>query len=144
MNLADQHRKNRSDLGAARTTEAGKLASLKVERAAIDGRRKAVEADLGPVRYSRRWQACQPQGGEGGHRRTAQGRRGRSRPSALLATLLSSTDEQTMRWFILVVAMLLDPAAVLLLLVSAEGPTFVARHRTGAQQANKQRNQVII
>jgi hypothetical protein len=61
-----------------------------------------------------------------------------------LATLLGSTDEQTMRRFILLVAMLLDPAAVLLLLVSTEQPTFVARHRTGAQQANKQRNQVII
>jgi hypothetical protein len=52
----------------------------------VDGERKAVEADLGPVRY--------------------------------LATLLGSTDEQTMRWFILVVALLLDPAAVLLLRVA--------------------------
>ena len=47
---------------------------------------KAVEADLGPVRY--------------------------------LATLIGSSDEQTMRWFILVVALLLDPAAVLLLLAA--------------------------
>src|SRR6516165_974553 len=86
MNLADQHRKNRADLVATRTTEAGKLATLKVERAAIDGERKAVEADLGPVRY--------------------------------LATLLGSTDEQTIRYFILIVALLLDPAAVLLLLAA--------------------------
>ena len=71
---------------AGRTTEAGKLANLKVEKAAVDGERKAVEADLGPARY--------------------------------LATLLGSTDEQTMRWFILVVALLLDPAAVLLLLAA--------------------------
>jgi len=52
----------------------------------VDGERKAVEADLGPVRY--------------------------------LATLLGSTDEQIKRWFILVVTLLLDPAAVLLLLAA--------------------------
>ena len=63
------------------------LANLRIEKAKVDGERKAVEADLGPVRY--------------------------------LATLLGSTDEQTMRWFILVVALLLDPAAVLLLLTAA-------------------------
>jgi hypothetical protein len=86
MALAEEQRKNRADLVANRTTEAGKLANLKVEKAAIDGERKAVEADLGPVRY--------------------------------LATLLGSTDEQTMLWFILVVALMLDPAAVLLLLAA--------------------------
>jgi hypothetical protein len=59
------------------------LADLRIEKAKVDGERKAVEADLGPVRY--------------------------------LATLLGSTDEQTMRYFILIVALLLDPAAVLLL-----------------------------
>jgi hypothetical protein len=69
MNLADQQRKNRAELVATRTAEAGKLAELKVQRAAVDGERKAVEADLGPVRY--------------------------------LATLLGSTDEATMRAFIL-------------------------------------------
>jgi hypothetical protein len=57
-----------------------------VQEAAVDGERKAVEADLGPVRY--------------------------------LATLIGSTDEATMRYFIPVVAMLLDPAAVLLLLAA--------------------------
>ena len=67
-----------------RTTEAGKLATLKVEEAAVDGERKVVEADLGPARYS--------------------------------ATLIGATDEVAMRYFILVVALLLDPAAVLLLL----------------------------
>jgi hypothetical protein len=51
MVLADAQRKNRADLVAARTAEAGKLATLKVEKAAVDGERKAVEADLGPVRY---------------------------------------------------------------------------------------------
>jgi hypothetical protein len=86
MVLADQQRKNRAEPVGSRTTEAGKLASLKVEKASVDGERKAVEADLGPVRY--------------------------------LAILLGSTDEQTMRWFILVVALLLDPAALLLLLAA--------------------------
>jgi hypothetical protein len=65
------------------------LADLRIEKAKVDGERKAVEADLGPVRY--------------------------------LATLLDSTDAQTMRYFtfILIVALLLDPAAVLLLLAAA-------------------------
>jgi hypothetical protein len=65
------------------------LADLRIEKAKVDGERKAVEADLGPVRY--------------------------------LATLLGSTHEATMRWFILVVALLLDPAAVLLLLAATHG-----------------------
>jgi hypothetical protein len=39
-------------------------------------------------------------------------------PVRYLATLVGTTDEQTMRWFILVVALLLDPAAVLLLLAA--------------------------
>jgi len=62
------------------------IAGLRIQKAKVDGERKAVEADLGPVRY--------------------------------LATLLGSTDEGTMRYFILVVALLLDPAAVLLLLAA--------------------------
>jgi hypothetical protein len=67
------------DQGPARAKLTGELqaaesaiAGLPIEKARLDGERKAVEADLGPVRY--------------------------------LATLLGSTDEQTMRWFILVVA----------------------------------------
>ncbi len=86
MNLADQQRKNRTELVAGRTTEAGKLVQLQVQKAAIDGERKTVEADPGPVRY--------------------------------LATLRGSTDDQTMRWFTLLVPLLLDPAAVLLLLAA--------------------------
>jgi len=39
-------------------------------------------------------------------------------PVRYLATLIGATHEQTMRYFILVVALLLDPAAVLLLLAS--------------------------
>jgi hypothetical protein len=60
------------------------LVDLRIEKATVDGDRKAVEADLGPVRY--------------------------------LATAIGATDEVAMRYFILVVALLLDPAAVLLLL----------------------------
>ena len=66
--------------------QAGVVADLDRRLSQVDGERKSIEADLGPVRY--------------------------------LATLLGSTDEQTMRWFILVVALLLDPAAVLLLLAA--------------------------
>ena len=77
----------RSD-ASTRTAEAGKFAQFKVEKAAVDGERKAVEADLGPVKY--------------------------------LGTLLGTTDEATMRWFILVVTLLLDPAAVLLLLAATK------------------------
>jgi hypothetical protein len=62
------------------------LADLKVEKAAVEGERRTVEADLGPVRY--------------------------------LATLIGADNETVLRWFILVVALLLDPAAVLLLLAA--------------------------
>jgi hypothetical protein len=53
------------------------------------------------------------------------------------AALIGSTDEQTMRWFILVVALLLYPAVVLLLLVATERSTFVAGNPSVAQQPNK-------
>ncbi len=39
-------------------------------------------------------------------------------PVRYLATLLGAEDELVLRWFIAVVAMLLDPAAVLLLLAA--------------------------
>jgi hypothetical protein len=39
-------------------------------------------------------------------------------PVRYLATLIGSTDAQTMRYFILIVALLLDPAAVLFLLAA--------------------------
>ena len=84
--LVEQQKSNRADLTAAHIKETKALAELQVEKAKVDGERKAVEADLGPVHY--------------------------------LATLLGSTDEQTMRYFILIVALLLDPAAVLLLLAA--------------------------
>ena len=46
MNLADQQKKNRAELVASRTTEAGKLASLKMERAEVEGERKSVVSPL--------------------------------------------------------------------------------------------------
>jgi hypothetical protein len=71
--------------------EAKTLADLKIEKAAVEGERCIVEADLGRVKY--------------------------------LATLLGQADEMVLRWFILVVALLLDPAAVLLLLAATRvGP----------------------
>jgi hypothetical protein len=83
MALADQQRKTGGELVAQRTNEAKTLAGLQVEKASIDGERRKVEADLGPVRY--------------------------------LATLLGADSETALRWFVLVVALLLDLAAVLLL-----------------------------
>jgi hypothetical protein len=61
-------------------------ADLKIEKAAVEGERRTVEADLGPVRY--------------------------------LATLLGAGEQDVFRYFILAVALLLDPAAVLLLLAA--------------------------
>jgi hypothetical protein len=48
-------------------------------------------------------------------------------PVRYLAALLGAGDQDVLRWFILVVAMLLDPAAVLLLLAAAS-----ARRSTAA------------
>jgi hypothetical protein len=84
MALADQQRKTRAELAAERVKEGKVLAGLQIEKAAVEGERRKVEADLGPIRY--------------------------------LATLIGANDQDVLRWFILVVAMLLDPAAVLLLL----------------------------
>ena len=79
---ADDERRQamRNSLADKLTVEAKGLADLKVEKAAVEGERRKVEADLGPVKY--------------------------------LATLLGRADEDVLRWFILVVALLLDPAAV--------------------------------
>jgi hypothetical protein len=51
MALANQQRKTRTELVVQRTNEARTLASLQVEKASIEGERRKVEADLGPVRY---------------------------------------------------------------------------------------------
>jgi hypothetical protein len=88
LRAADDERRQtkRTSLADKLTVEAKALAGLQVEKATIDGERRTVEADLGPVRY--------------------------------LATLLGAGDQDVLRWFILVVAILLDPAAVLLLLAA--------------------------
>jgi hypothetical protein len=86
MALANAQTQSRADLLAQRTTAAAALASLKAQQAAVEGERRQVEADFGPVRY--------------------------------LAALIGTTDDETMRCFILAVALLLDPAAVLLLLAA--------------------------
>jgi hypothetical protein len=86
MKLAEDQRRTRAELVAQRTNEAKALATLQVEKAAVDGERRKVEADLGPVRY--------------------------------LATMLGAGDQDVLQYFILVVAVLLDPAAVLLLLAA--------------------------
>jgi hypothetical protein len=83
MQLASDQRRNRADLAAERGRAGQALAALQVEKAGVEGERRKVEADLGPVRY--------------------------------LATLVGAGDQNVLRWFILVVALLLDPAAVLLL-----------------------------
>jgi hypothetical protein len=51
MALVDQQRKTRTELVAQRTNEAKALATIQVEKASVEGERKMVEADLGPVRY---------------------------------------------------------------------------------------------
>ena len=86
MKLAEDQRRTRSDLAAQRINEGKALATLQVEKVSVDGERRKVEADLGPVRY--------------------------------LATLLGAGDQDVLRWFILAIALLLDPAAVLLLLAA--------------------------
>jgi len=47
-------------------------------------------------------------------------------PVRYLAALLGAGDQDVLRWFILVVAMLLDPSAVLLLLAAASAPRSTA------------------
>ena len=88
LRTADDERRQakRNSLADKLTVEANALADLKIEKAAVVGERRTVEADLGPVRY--------------------------------LATLIGADNETVLRWFILVVALLLDPAAVLLLLAA--------------------------
>ncbi len=86
MRLADEQRRNRTDLEASRVHEAKALSALEIEKTAIERQRKVAEADLGPVRY--------------------------------LATLPGADSETALRWFVLVVALLLHPAAVLLLLAA--------------------------
>jgi hypothetical protein len=88
LRAADDKRRQakRNGLADKLTVETKTLADLKIEKAAVVGERRIIEADLGSVKY--------------------------------LATLFGQVDEVVLRWFILVVALLLDPAAVLLLLAA--------------------------
>jgi hypothetical protein len=51
MMIADQKRRDRVDIVAARQREAQALAGLQIEKAKIDAQRRRAEADIGPVRY---------------------------------------------------------------------------------------------
>jgi hypothetical protein len=82
----ERHQTKRNSLADRLAVEAKVLADLKIEKAAVEGERCTVEADLGPVKY--------------------------------LANLLGCADEDVLRYFVLIVALLLDPAAVFLLLAA--------------------------
>src|SRR5262249_22739155 len=77
QSAADDERRQakRNSLADKLTVEAKALAELKIEKAAAEGGRRTVEADLGPVKY--------------------------------LAMLLGAGDRDVLRWFILVVSLLL-------------------------------------
>jgi hypothetical protein len=51
MSLASQERKGRTELAAGRQKEAQGLADLRIRKAAIEGKRKHLAAEVGPVRY---------------------------------------------------------------------------------------------
>jgi hypothetical protein len=53
LSAADDERRQakRDSLADKHTAEKKKLADLQVEKATIDGERRTVEADLGPLRY---------------------------------------------------------------------------------------------
>jgi hypothetical protein len=82
----ERRQAKRNSLADKLTVEEKTLADLKIEKVAVEGEHRKVEADLGPVKY--------------------------------LATLLGQADGDVLRWFMLVVAPLLDPGAVVLLLVA--------------------------
>jgi hypothetical protein len=50
MTIADQKRRSRGDIVAARQREAQALASLQIDKVRIDAERRRAEADVGPVR----------------------------------------------------------------------------------------------
>jgi hypothetical protein len=89
LHAADDERRQakRKSMADQLAVEANAFAHLKIEKAAVEGERRTVEADLGPIRY--------------------------------LAALVDADSETALRWFVLVVALLLDPAAVRLLLAAS-------------------------
>ena len=105
MALAEQQRRQRADLLAARVREANTLANLQIEAATVQGERAKLAADSGPVHY--------------------------------LASLIGCDDEAMLRWFILLVAVLLDPLAVALLLAATvvTGTRAMTAHSTNGEEA---------
>jgi hypothetical protein len=89
MALALPERKARTELVASRQKEARELVDLRVRKAAIDGERKRVEAEVGPVRYL-----------------------------AQLVGGADADLEKTVRLLILIIAAVFDPLAVLLLIAA--------------------------
>jgi len=63
MKLADGQRRNRAELTAERIREGKALGTLQAEKATIDGERRKVEADLGPIRYLERSAAARSPAG---------------------------------------------------------------------------------
>jgi hypothetical protein len=51
MTIADQKRRDRVDIVAARQREAQSLSGLQIDKAKIDAQRRRTEADVGSVRY---------------------------------------------------------------------------------------------
>ncbi len=98
MALAGDQRRNRTDLQVERLAAGRTLADLKVERAKIDpspGSKKEDESKAKEVEVE-------------------------LGPVRHLAALLGADSDTALRWFMLVVACLLDPLAVLLLLAASQ------------------------
>jgi hypothetical protein len=96
MTIADQKRRDRADIVAARQREAHALANLQIGKARIDAQRRRAEADVGPVRYL-----------------------------AELIGMPSTDLERPVRMLTLALVMVLDPMAVVLLLAAGWHATSV-------------------
>jgi hypothetical protein len=105
---------------SAISAQAAALAATAKLRAADDERRQAKRtglADRLTVEAKALADLKIEEAKIGGERRTAEADLG---PVRYLATLMGAGDQDILRWFILVVALLLDPAAVLLLLAAVQ------------------------
>jgi hypothetical protein len=96
MTIADQKRRDRADIVAARQHEAQALANLRVEKAKTDAERRRAEADVGPVRYL-----------------------------AELIGMPATDLERSVRLLTLALVAVLDPMAVALLLAAVANTTRV-------------------
>jgi hypothetical protein len=100
MTIADQRRRDRADIVAARQHEAQALANLRVEKAKTDAERRRAEADVGPVRYL-----------------------------AELIGMPATDLERSVRLLTLALVVVLDPMAVALLLAAGANTTGVRLRR---------------